>query len=143
MVYCLSLFGGCDKSHIKDIQVLQNKAAQIVTHSPPRTRREELYDQVQWLTVNQLIVYHTLVTVFKVRKNNEPEYLALKLNNDTRTGRILIPNTDLRLAQNSFVIRGSSNWNTLPEHIRNQVKIGSFKKLVKIWILKNIPRFLQ
>ena len=112
MVYCLSLFGGCDKSHIKDIQVLQNKAAQIVTHSPPRTRREELYDQVQWLTVNQLIVYHTLVTVFKVRKNNEPEYLALKLNNDTRTGRILIPNTDLRLAQNSFVIRGSSYWNT-------------------------------
>ena len=143
MVYCISLFGGCDKSHIKDIQVLQNKAAQIVTHSPPRTEREQLYDQVQWLTVNQLIVYHTLVTVFKIRKNNEPEYLALKLNNDTRTGRILIPNTDLRLAQNSFVIRGSSNWNTLPEHIRNQVKIGSFKKLVKIWILSNIPRFLQ
>ena len=25
MVYCISLFGGCDKSHIKDIQVLQNK----------------------------------------------------------------------------------------------------------------------
>ena len=37
LVYCLPLFGGCDDSQIRQLQVLQNKAAQIVTHSPPRT----------------------------------------------------------------------------------------------------------
>ena len=79
MVYCIPLFGGCDTSQLKDLQVLQNKAAQMVTHSPPRTRRSELFDKVQWLTVKQLIVYHTLIAIFKVRQNNEPEYLASKL----------------------------------------------------------------
>ena len=143
MVYCLPLYGGCDKYQIKAIQVLQNKAALIVTHLPPRTSRIELFERVNWLTVNQLIVYHTLITIFKVRQNNEPEYLATKLKNDTRTGRILIPNTDLRLAQNSFVIRGSASWNALPESIRSQAKIGTFKKLTKKWISDNIPRFMD
>ena len=143
MVYCLPLYGGCDKYQIKAIQVLQNKAALIVTHLPPRTSRTELFERVNWLTVNQLIVYHTLITIYKVRQNNEPEYLATKLKNDTRTGRILIPNTDLRLAQNSFVIRGSASWNALPESIRTQAKIRTFKKLTKKWISDNIPRFMD
>ena len=82
MVYCLPLFGGCDKSEIKDLQVLQNKAAQIVMHAPPRSKRSDLYDKLEWLTVNQLIVYHTLITIFKIRQNKEPEFLAEKLTID-------------------------------------------------------------
>ena len=111
--------------------------------SSTKTSRTELYDKVQWLTVNQLIVYHTLIIIFKVRKNNEPEYLASKLKNDTRTGHILIPNVKLGLAQNAFTIRGSENWNSLPENIRHKLKIGTFKKLAKVWIADNIPRFLD
>ena len=90
-----------------------------------------------------MIVYHTLITIFKVRKNNEPEYLASKLKNDTRTGHILIPNVKLGLAQNAFAIRGSASWNSLPGNIRNQPKMGTFKKLTKLWIVDNIPRFLD
>ena len=143
MTYCLPLFGGCDMYQIKGLQVLQNKAAQVVTHSAPRARRADLYDKLEWLTVNQLIVYHTLITVFKVRQNNEPEYLAERLKVDTRNRRILIPNTNLRLAQKSFITRGSANWNDLPEFIRSQEKIGIFKKQVKKWIEVNVPRFLN
>jgi hypothetical protein len=143
MVYCLPLLGGCDKSEVKNLQVLQNKAAQIVTHSPPRSRRSELYDKLEWLTVNQLIVYHTLITVFKLRQNKEPEYLALKLTLDTPTGCILIPNTQLRLTQNSFITRGSSNWNDLPPSTRKLNKIGLFKTEIKKWITQNVPRFVD
>ena len=143
LVYCLPLFGGCEMFQIKELQVLQNKAGQIVTHSAPRSRRSDLFDRLDWLTVNQLIVYHTLIVVYKVRLNNTPEYLANKLKNDSRNGRIVIQNTDLSLAQKSFVIRGSNNWNSLPEHIRSQKKIGSFKKQVKTWIIDSIPRFLE
>ena len=68
LVYCLPLFGGCDQSHIQSLQVLQNKAAQIATHKPPRSSRKELYDKLGWMTVNQLVVYRTLLTVFKIRQ---------------------------------------------------------------------------
>ena len=45
---------------IRDIQILQNKAAQLVTHSPPRSNRNVMFDKLGWLTVHQLIRYFTL-----------------------------------------------------------------------------------
>ena len=46
LVYCLPLFGGCDVQEIKDLQVLQNKAARIVTHSQLRTGRQKMFDEL-------------------------------------------------------------------------------------------------
>ena len=76
LVYCLPVFGGCNIDEVKNLQVLQNRAAQIVTHSPPRSKRHLMFDKLKWLTVKQLIVYHTLLTVYKIRQSREPEYLA-------------------------------------------------------------------
>ena len=143
LVYCLPLFGGCNKVDLHDLQVLQNKAAQIVTHKPPRTSRKELYDQLGWMTVCQLVVYHTLLMVYKIRQSGEPEYMASFLKNDTRTGKIMEPNIKLGLAQKSFCFRGSSDWNALPSSIRNSTKIGEFKRKLKSWVLQNIPRFSE
>ena len=141
LIYCLPLYGGCNKGQIKDLQVLQNKAGQLVAHKPPHTNRNALFDQLGWMSVSQLIVYHTVLLVFKIRKASEPEYLATFLKNDGRTGKIIIPNTKLGLTQKSFCYRGSANWNTLPEDLRKSVNIGTFKFGLKKWILQNIPRF--
>ena len=46
LCYCLPLFGGCDISEVKSLQVLQNKAAQIVTRLPPRSVRNLMFDQL-------------------------------------------------------------------------------------------------
>ena len=126
LVNCLPLFGGFGVIELKELQILQNKAARIVSHSPPRAHRAIMYSKLQWLTVNQLVAYHTLLTVFKIRQTGEPEYLAGYLLDDNRAGRIIIPNTQLSLAKNSFVWRGSLSWNLLPLHLRNSSKIGHF-----------------
>ena len=141
LVYCLPLFGGCNVEHINDLQVMQNRAAQIVTHFPPRTNRNLMYDKLKWLTVPQLIFYHTMIAVYKVRQSKEPEYLASFLLRENRMGNIIIPTTKLSLAKRSFVWRGSEGWNSLPQDIRKLRKLGAFKKNVKQWICSNIPRF--
>ena len=143
LVYCLPLFGGSDIGHVKDIQVLQNKAAQIVCHAPPRANRSRMFDTLGWMTVNQLISYHTLISVFKMRASGEPEYLAQFLQDDSRTGRIVRTNTELSLAMKSFTFRGSAQWNQLPSNLRNSIRIGAFKKNLRNWIFSNIPRFLD
>ena len=61
---CLPLFGGCNQSELEVLQVQQNRAAQIVLGFPPRTNRDLMYDRLNWLTVQQLIVYHTLISVY-------------------------------------------------------------------------------
>ena len=128
---------------MKDLQVLQNKAAKIVTHSPPRAERKTMYNKLGWLTVRQLIMYHTLLTVYRVRQTQEPEYLASLLCRDSPNGRIVIQNTSLTLAQKSFSIRGACNWNSLPPSIRTLESLSQFKKEVKVWIKREIPRFLD
>jgi hypothetical protein len=110
--FSLSLFGGCDNAEVKAIQVLQNRAVQIV-HSPPRAERLPMFTKLKWLSVNQLITYHTLLAVFKIRQSGEPKYLAKYLQDDNRTGRIIMPNTKLTLAKSCFVTRDQKiykNW---------------------------------
>ena len=141
--YCLPLHGACDMGEIRDIQILQNKAAQMVTHSPPRAVRKPMYDTLDWLTVYQLVRYHTLLAVFRIRMTKEPEYLASSLCHDNRNGKIIVQNTRLTMTQKSFKIRGACHWNALPLETRSLSQVGVFKKEVKTWIKKHVPRFLD
>ena len=118
LVYCLPVFGGCDKYELESLQVMQNKAARLVTNSPIRTRRKELFAKLDWLTVNQLVFYHSALTTYRIRASSEPEYLSNIMSRDNRAGRIIIPNTTLSLAMKSYCYRGASQWNSLPYSIR-------------------------
>ena len=141
LVYCLPVFGGCNASEIKQLQVLQNKAAQVVTHSPPRSHRQPMYLTLNWLTVNQ--VNHTSLTGFKIKNRREPEALATLLQVKGGAGRIILPRTRLTLFMNSFAWRGAALWNRMPVNLRNCPKISSFKNKAKRWVQDNIPQVLD
>ena len=143
LTYCISLFGGMDVGHVNDLQILQNQAAQIVCGAPARTNRMYLFDRADWFTIRQLVVYHTLTMVFKIRWNKEPEYLSSMLTEDTRGQRICRSDTRLNLAFKSFGFHVPQFWNQLPLSIRTCDKISSFKGLLKEWIQKEIPRFVE
>ena len=143
LVYCLSLFGGMNKVQLTEVQILQNKAAKLVCDAPPRANRKDLFKKLDWLTFNQLVSYHTILTVYKIRMSQEPEYLSKLLRNDSRNDRIIIPNPNLVLTEKSFVFRGSNLWNELPQDIKNQVKISCFKKKMRKWVTENIPQFVS
>ena len=140
--YCLPVFGGCDKFEMEALQIMQNRAARLVTHSHSRTSRQVMFSQVGWMTVNQQAFYFSALSTFRIRQSKEPEYLSSIMNRDNRAGRIIVPNTDLTLAKNSYCFRASSQWNLLPEHIRNCKKIGQFKFQLRKWILGNVPQFI-
>ena len=143
ITYCLPLIGGCTKAEINSIQILQNKAAQLVTRSPPRSSRNPMFDRLQWLTVNQLLVYHTLLQVYRIRHSGEPEYLFHILGKSSRNGRISTPVPKLQLVRDSFTYRGAHWWNSLPSDVRNMKKVSGFKRAVKKWIIDRVPRFLE
>ena len=105
LVNCLPLFGGMDLGDLKEIQIMQNKAAQVVTNSPPRAERAPMFDKLEWHSVNQLIFYHSVLSVFKIRTNQEPEHLASILCKTSRNSRIMIPNFSLSLVCQSLSVR--------------------------------------
>ena len=143
LIYCIPLWGGGDKGDTQDLQILQNQAAQHVLLLPPRSNRKMMYDKLDWMSVNQLIFYHSVMTVFKIRLTGEPEYLADKMGYDNYRGSLIVRTTALSLAKNSFCFRGGDNWLSLPGAIRNINKTGPFKSALKTWTKKNFPRFLE
>ena len=115
--------------------------AQCVLTLPPRTSRLILYERLGWLTVLQLIAYHTLIAVYRVRIKKEPEHLASQLCRDNIYENIVVENSKLGLYRDSFVYRGSTLWNKLPKSLRKESKIGTFKTKLVTWVEENIARF--
>ena len=143
LTYCVLLWGGCAKGELQQLQVIQNMAAQHVLRLPRRSSRNEMFTSLGWLTVNQLVYFHTVMAVFKIRHTEEPEYLAGKMKYDNFRGGLVVPATNLSLAKNSFCFRGADCWISLPLAIRNLKKIGEFKKALKIHTMTKIPKFLD
>ena len=139
--YCLPLFGGCNTGEIISLQTLQNRAARIVLNLPPQSNRNRMFDSLGWLTVRQLIVYYSLITIHRIRAPGQPEYLAKNLLNENHNGYIIVKNNGLQLYRNSFMFRAPIQWNRLPVGIRKEEKLKSFKINLSNWIQKNIERF--
>ena len=74
----------------------------LLMHAHLLTERSPMFDKLGWLTVNQLIFYHTVIAVFKIRSSKEPEHLDIILSNDSRNSRLIIPNLNLKITQKSF-----------------------------------------
>ena len=141
MRYCISVWGGLCKSELEDLQVIQNKAVRVVLNLPPRTNRNAMYDESGYMTIKQEIFYHTVLNIYKIKSTKQPEYLYDRLNRENIRGNLVMDKTNLKLARNGFIYRGSMNWNSLPCDIKTIKKLKLFKTKVKKWILENVPRF--
>ena len=134
--------GGSEKYLIRAIQVMQNKAARIVTKLSWFTPTHLLLKQCNWLSVSQLIFFQTAVQIWKIRKYETPTSLFKRLKpSNTRSGgdgTLSIPLAESGLARKSFMVRSAVSWNQIPAEIRNIDNIHGFRIKLKQWFLINI-----
>jgi hypothetical protein len=135
---------------MNSLQVVQYKAARIVTRGGRRTPIKSLLKQCGWLSVAQLGVYHSLVLLFKVLQSGCPKYLYAKLSNEEELPNLRsTANLRIRLGQDSqagagmaktsFKYRVTQQWNVLPLEIRQAVNVKTFRWKLKKWVADNIP----
>ena len=145
--YLAALWGGCGAGLKKSLQLIQNKVARVVTRLDWATPARELLRQCGWLSVNQLIFYHSVLLIHKVKQNRTPKYLHSMHNSwsyqyktrQAESGLIqLMGRPRLELCKDSFRWRGASQYNQLPAEIRNCETEANFKLKAKTWIKLNI-----
>ena len=148
LIYLIPLWGGCEKFLIKSLQVVQNKAARAVAKVGIYTPVQTLLRQCNWLSVHQLVFYHTTILLFKTIQNKNPKHLydmtSTELAYVTRadsTGKLsvaadYIPEQGLN--RRSYKWRSVRFWNELPVHIRTMTNLTMFKSKLKAWVLHNI-----
>ena len=146
LIYCVQLYGAASSYLLRYLQVQQNRAARIVTRLDRATDVSVLLQQVGWLSVKQLYVYHCLLLLFKTQSFNKPEYFGSKYSRrfpyQTRgsQGNIYsfdrIPKTET--LKRSFFYNSITLWNSLPVEMRISTDICQFKRKLKTWIQSSI-----
>lgn len=142
--YCDIIWGSCDSGHIEKLQLLQNKGARIILNLGSRSHRSDMRFFLSWLSVNELINYHTCTAVFKCTRGLVPQYLAntfqsVSSRHSHRTrqatqSNLSVPKAKLTQSQHTFTYRGITLWNNLPQHIRTASSIHTFKVSYCGWI---------
>ena len=75
LVYAIQVYGSASEYLIDILQVQQNEAARIVTRLGWTASTKTCLMQVSWLSIRQLVVFHSLLTVFKIHNSG---HLTLK-----------------------------------------------------------------
>ena len=134
--YANSLYHGIPEYLIRKLQRVQNMAARLICNIGYRDRITPSLIDLHWLPVKQRIEFKICVLTYKSLHNTGPDYLnsLLVLNSTTRRLRssnaptLTVPKTKLKHAgDRAFRVTAPRLWNNLPQHIRNQVTLLSFK----------------
>ena len=121
------VFGGNMVTHIRKLQTLQNRAAQIVAgKGSEETDHVLLLKELQWLNVEKLIDNDNAVLVYKMKNGITPDHC-----NETYSFEELTHPYDTRAAHPKFSQLNRYNstygqksfsveiWNRLPEQVRD------------------------
>ena len=137
--YCNSLYIGCSKSTINQLQLIQNRACRIIFGLKKRDSVQEKLKDLHWLKVEERIKFKVLLLVYKSIRNLSPSYLSeLLCSNDISDKRSvsLKCNTSVKHSSRAFQFVGIKLWNELPDSLRNIDDIGLFKKHLKTHLFK-------
>ena len=108
------------------MQRAQNRAARTVTKLDWSTPVADLLKQCGWLSVRQLVLYHSLILVFKVKMQGKPEYFKEHFSAEFAYPTRLATGGGVRrgvgskheVTLASFVPRSSIAWNNLGTFVR-------------------------
>ena len=147
LIFQIGLWGGTEEYLLNSLQTVQNKAARFVARRGIYTPVIELLKNCGWLSVRQLVMYHSILIVFKAIQAACPKYLYNKLSCDFPYNTRLALSESVRmgpafrckleLTEKSFMNRATMSFNQLPAEIRQCSKLDIFKKKLKVWVVDN------
>ena len=97
------------------------------------------------LSVHQMVALQTLVMMKKIVQSGKPAYIYDKIKPQQPhrplrggVGLLNLPNYKLSILREGFIYRGVYLYNSLEEHVRNELEISRFKEKCKGWVMQNV-----
>ena len=131
--YIICLWGNTDASHINKAQIALNSAARFVLNAGKRTRQTELMSCCDWLDVRELTEYFSTIQLWKVLRWNVPAYMEEKFQ-FIEDSKVWTKSPRLKLTREAWRCQSVEKWNLLPEYLRTELNLKSFKLQLKRFI---------
>ena len=102
--------------------------------------------QCGWLSVRQMVFYHTIVQLFKIKQDIKPAYLFEKISHEFQHKPRLATGNGIRDTvkfksdeRKKSIIPGlTQQWNSLLVSLRSFVNLKQFKKDLKAYVRNNV-----
>ena len=145
LIYLINVWGGAQQYLLKASLQLQQLTAARTVCGPQSMRwsKSRLLQKVRWLSVKQLIEFHTILQAHKTLITGKPVALFDELSGSypyqTRSATV----GDIRLKKENsslrtFKYRAMVLYNRVPQNVKTG-SLLSFKQKLKQWIKENVP----
>lgn len=143
--YCNTILHGLLKALLNRLQLVQNRAARIVTFTKKYEHITPILIDLHWLPVEYRITYKILLLVYKAINGLSPSYISNLLSFCTSSyslcscsNKLLqVPRSKLKsYGDRRFSIAGPKSWNSIPASLRNADSLNSFKKHLKTYLIR-------
>lgn len=142
--YCSLIYSKCNKSLLLDIQRVQNFAAKVACgYGKKSDRATPFRKSLGWPPMKQHFVMKECTLIHNVVNHRTPPWIAkFPTNKDKYSHKQLRNNLDLfvppkktNMGRRSIFCSGPKLWNSLPQTIKNQKTIFSFKSHLKKYLM--------
>ena len=142
--YCCIVWDSIGETQIKSLQKLQNRAARIITGASYLIRSNDVLDQLGWLNLAEQRQYQKAIMMFKIINGLTPSYLSDMFTRTSslsdyglRSSRMNfeLPKNRTNYFKNSFAFTGAKVWNNLPNALKEEKSLDTFKSKLKLFSL--------
>jgi hypothetical protein len=145
LVYLITLWGGAQQYLLKALLVQQLTAARVVCgFKCLGWSKKKLLDRVGWLSVRQLIFFHTVLQAHKTISTGVPRSLHSSISTDHPYRTRSATNGQIRFGEtfsggsSSFKLRAMESYNSVPASVRRG-SLVTVKRKLKQWVKVNVP----
>ena len=138
----VSLWGNTNPSILKKVQTTMNSAARLVLECKKTTRQSSLMEGCNWLNIQELTEFQSLIQLFKTVRWNAP--VRLRRQFEIEADDLITTNLPrLQITARAWRNNATEQWNNLPVDIRSQTNLTKFKPQLRRWLKDRREVFLQ
>lgn len=140
--YCSSILLSINDTNMHYLQKLQNKGMRIILRCNNRTKIEDMLEALHFMSIRERIEYNVCIFIHKMINGECPNYLKNKIEligtedgvQTRQRGNIHINRCKTREEQKMLLYDGIKMYNNLPNEIKMEERLRSFKKALVPYI---------